>query len=141
MACWNVRTHALKVALLALLSFPLFGTPQAPSQPSSPHAGTEPGTTQPTQDSGVQNRVSPGDSQASQKGTNNGQTPIPQKDRPNIKRGSKADVGAIGNRGVGKGVNFYSLEREMAMGKSLAQEVEQSSKLIDDQVVTEYVNR
>ncbi len=42
---------------------------------------------------------------------------------------------------MGKGVNFYSLEREMALGKSLAQEVERSSKLIDDPVVSEYVNR
>ena len=67
--------------------------------------------------------------------------PIPQKDKPDVKAGSKADVEAIGNRGVGKGVNFYSLEREMALGKGLAQEVERSSKLIDDPVVSEYVNR
>ena len=48
---------------------------------------------------------------------------------------------AIGNRNPGKGLDFYSLEREIALGKSLAQEVERSSKLIDDPVVTEYVNR
>src|SRR2546429_5368456 len=35
-------------------------------------------------------------------------------------------------------VNFFSLEKEIALGKSLAQEVEKSSKLIDDPVVTEY---
>jgi len=56
-------------------------------------------------------------------------------------KNSKEDVEAIGNRGVGKGVNFYSLEREIALGKGLAQEVERSSKLIDDPVVVEYVNR
>lgn len=67
--------------------------------------------------------------------------PIPQQDNPKVKSGSEQDVNAIGNRGVGKGVNFYSLEREMALGKSLAQEVERSSKLIDDPVVSEYVNR
>jgi len=50
-------------------------------------------------------------------------------------------VEAIGNRDVGKGVNFYSLEREIALGKQYAQEVERSSKLIDDPVVVEYVNR
>jgi len=50
-------------------------------------------------------------------------------------------VDAIGNRNPGKGLDFYSLEREIALGKSLAQEVERSSKLIDDPVVTEYVNR
>src|SRR2546430_1552328 len=37
--------------------------------------------------------------------------------------------------------DLYSLEREISLGKSLAQEVERSSKLIDDPVVTEYVNR
>ena len=56
-------------------------------------------------------------------------------------KNSKEDVDAIGNRNVGKGMNFYSLEREIALGKALAQEVERSSKLIDDPVVTEYVNR
>src|SRR5580692_3894981 len=56
-------------------------------------------------------------------------------------KNSKEDVDAIGNRNVGKGINFYSLEREIALGKALAQEVERSSKLIDDPVVTEYVNR
>jgi beta-barrel assembly-enhancing protease len=56
-------------------------------------------------------------------------------------KNSKDDVDAIGNRNVGKGVNFYSLEKEIALGKQLAQEVERSSKMIDDPVVTEYVNR
>ena len=56
-------------------------------------------------------------------------------------KNSKEDVEAIGNRNLGKGVNFYSIEREIALGKSLAQEVERSSKMIDDPVVTEYVNR
>src|SRR6266849_42645 len=54
---------------------------------------------------------------------------------------SKQDVDAVGNRSVGKGINFYSIEREIGLGKSLAQEVERSSKLIDDPIVTEYVNR
>jgi predicted Zn-dependent protease len=68
------------------------------------------------------------------------QKPVEQKDTVKP-RSSREDVEAIGNRGVGKGVNFYSLEREISLGKSLAQEVERSSKLIDDPVVTEYVNR
>jgi predicted Zn-dependent protease len=47
----------------------------------------------------------------------------------------------IGNRDVGKGVNFYSLEKEIALGKGLAQQVERSAKIIDDPVIAEYVNR
>ena len=56
-------------------------------------------------------------------------------------KNANEDVDAIGNRNPGKGLDFYSLEREIALGKSMAQEVERSSKMIDDPVVTEYVNR
>jgi predicted Zn-dependent protease len=42
---------------------------------------------------------------------------------------------------VGKGVNFWSLEREIALGKQLAQEVERQAKLVNDPVISEYVNR
>lgn len=55
--------------------------------------------------------------------------------------GKKNDPGQIGNRDVGSGVNLYSIEKEMALGRELAQEVERQSKLVDDPIVTEYVNR
>jgi beta-barrel assembly-enhancing protease len=48
---------------------------------------------------------------------------------------------AIGDRDVSRGVNFYSLEKEIAIGKQLAQEVERSAKIIDDPIIAEYVNR
>src|ERR1700691_4195744 len=51
------------------------------------------------------------------------------------------DPDEIGNRDVGKGVNFYSLEKEIAIGKQLSLEVERQSKIVDDAVVAEYVNR
>src|SRR6266849_3534315 len=54
---------------------------------------------------------------------------------------AKKDPDQIGNRDVGKGVNFYSLEKEIGMGKQLAQEVERQAKIIDDPVIAEYVNR
>src|SRR5258708_30107988 len=53
----------------------------------------------------------------------------------------KKDPEEIGNRDVGKGVNFYSLEKEIAIGKGLAQEVERQAKIINDPVISEYVNR
>src|SRR5579864_9075373 len=53
----------------------------------------------------------------------------------------KKDPDEIGNRDVGKGVNFYSIEKEIALGKQLAQEVERQAKLIDDPIIAEYVNR
>jgi len=51
------------------------------------------------------------------------------------------DPDEIGNRDVGKGLNLYSLEREIALGKHYAQEVERESKIVDDPVIAEYVNR
>jgi len=51
------------------------------------------------------------------------------------------DPDQIGNRNVGKGVNFYSLEKEIALGKQLASEVERQAKIINDPVIAEYVNR
>jgi len=53
----------------------------------------------------------------------------------------KNDPNQIGNRDVGKGVNFYSMEKEMALGKQLAAEVRRQAKVLDDPIVTEYVNR
>ena len=54
---------------------------------------------------------------------------------------SKDDPDQIGNRDVGKGVNFYSIEKEIALGKQMAQEVERQAKIVDDPIVAEYVNR
>ncbi|HKS73214.1 MAG TPA: M48 family metalloprotease [Terriglobales bacterium] len=71
-------------------------------------------------------------------------TPAPeQKERPKVKGGSKDDVNAIGNRGMGgKGLgDWYSLEKEVAMGKQYAAMVESSVKMVNDPVVSEYVNR
>lgn len=53
----------------------------------------------------------------------------------------KNDPSQIGARDVGKGVNFYSIEKEMALGKQLSMEVVRQAKLNEDPLVTEYVNR
>src|ERR1700745_1260976 len=51
------------------------------------------------------------------------------------------DPDNIGDRNVSGKVNFYSLEKEIALGKQLAQQVERQSKVVNDPVVSEYVNR
>ena len=66
--------------------------------------------------------------------------PIPRRTRRR-RKDKKKDPDEIGNRDVGKGVNFYSLEKEIALGKQLAQEVERQAKIIDDPIIAEYVNR
>jgi len=48
----------------------------------------------------------------------------------------------IGKRNINKHqINFYSLNKEVALGRQLAAEVERQGKFIDDPVVAEYVNR
>jgi beta-barrel assembly-enhancing protease len=51
------------------------------------------------------------------------------------------DPDQIGNRNVSGHVNFYSLEKEIALGKGLAAQVERQAKIINDPVIAEYVNR
>jgi predicted Zn-dependent protease len=120
----DILRHTLKLGLLsALVVGSAFAAPQSqdPPPPAQDPAKTPPPAQQQTQQQ-------------------SGSQPVQQKDTVTPKN-SKEDVEAIGNRSVGKGINLYSLEREIALGKQLAQEVERSSKLIDDPVVTEYVNR
>lgn len=57
------------------------------------------------------------------------------------KLGGKYDVTRIGERGIGKGVNFYSIEKEQQLGQQFAKELESQSRVLTDPVVTEYVNR
>src|SRR5215471_5987744 len=70
---------------------------------------------------------------------------LPTQDDSQIKHnGGKTDVDAVGNRnvGCGRGVgNWYSVERQVAMGRQFAQQVEAQVKLVNDPVVTEYINR
>jgi predicted Zn-dependent protease len=137
-------------------SQPQTGAPQgntAPSQqPTTPPSGTPPsatpssGTAAPgsapsaTTPSGTAQQAS-ATADKQQGAVQQADQPIEQSSDPNVKAGSKADVSAIGNRSVGHGLNFYSLEHEIALGKQLSAEVERQAKFINDPVVNEYVNR
>ena len=124
----SILRQALKLALAsALIAAPVFSAQQSqdPPPPAQDPSKTPPPATQPQQ---------------TQQQKDTSSQPVQQQETVNPKN-SKEDVEAIGNRNVGKGVNLFSLEREIGLGKQLAQEVERSSKLIDDPVVTEYVNR
>ena len=61
--------------------------------------------------------------------------------KPEKKVAKKKDPEEIGNRDVGSGLNWYSLEKEIALGKGLAQDVERQAKIVDDPIIAEYVNR
>ena len=66
-----------------------------------------------------------------------------QQEQPKVKPGSKDDVNAVGKREMGgKGLgNWYSIEKEVSMGKQYAAMIESSVKMVSDPVVSEYVNR
>ncbi|MGA2005318.1 MAG: M48 family metallopeptidase [Terriglobales bacterium] len=70
--------------------------------------------------------------------------PVQEPDESKVKHdGGKDDVDAIGNRKVGgRGFgDWYSLETEIRMGKQYAMQVDSTVKMVQDPVVTEYVNR
>lgn len=54
---------------------------------------------------------------------------------------NKKDPDSIGDRDVSGKVNWYSLEKEIALGKQLATDVERQAKVVNDPVISEYVNR
>jgi predicted Zn-dependent protease len=61
-----------------------------------------------------------------------GQKPLKEKENPQL----------IGKRDINKGqLNFYSLEKEVAVGRRMAAEMDRYSKPFDDPVVLELVNR
>ena len=70
---------------------------------------------------------------------------LPTQDDSQIKHdGGKTDVDAVGNRnvGCGRGVgNWYTVEGQVARGRQYAQQIESQIKLVNDPVITEYVNR
>jgi predicted Zn-dependent protease len=68
------------------------------------------------------------------------QSGLAQDDKKSNKKNS--DIDDIGTRDINKhSINFTSLEKEQALGRQLAAEVEKQVKLFNDPVVNEYVNR
>ena len=66
----------------------------------------------------------------------------PDKNAPS--QATLKNIDAIGNRNVGcdRGAgNWYSLDKQVAMGQQYSQQVEHGVKLVTDPVVTEYINR
>jgi len=146
---WTLRFVAIVLATLlavpATIAAPQQQSGTQPAQQPQEQTSGQPAQQPPTQDGqpakqdgGQQQRPA---AQPAQPPQAQGEQPVPQSTDPKVKQGGKQDVDAIGNRNVGHGLNFYSLEHEIALGKQLAQEVERSAKFIDDPVVNEYVNR
>jgi len=54
---------------------------------------------------------------------------------------NKKNPDKIGQRNVASGLNRYSVEQELALGRQLAAEVEKQAKIVTDPIIAEYVNR
>jgi beta-barrel assembly-enhancing protease len=133
--------------LTAALAYPAIaqgqsqsGQQQSPPQSQQQTPPPSPQQTQPA-DPQSQQQQPPPDIVPDSGQTQQADVPSEPGAKPGVKGGSEADVNAIGNRKVGHGPDFYSMEHEIALGKQLAQEVDRVSKFITDPVVTEYVNR
>lgn len=129
------RALALVAALLSFCIDPAAIAQTNDKQPSTDNSNTQVQGQQPA-DQTTANQDNPPVSTSAKDDTD--------KDKDKDKKGGgKDDIEAIGNRNIGgRGLgNWYSLEKEIAMGKSYAQEVESSVKLVQDPIVTEYVNR
>lgn len=160
----------LPTLLLAALSLPVFSAAQTADQKANA-AQSAPGEAQQATientEQGSQVSLAPPAETASQVQTaaqietaaqpDNSEGPDAQKTQPDsqpavqnseptgaTQAGSvpaKYDVSQIGRRDVGTGLDFYSLDREIALGRQLSQEVEMSARLVSDPVVNEYINR
>jgi beta-barrel assembly-enhancing protease len=105
-----------------------------PAQPASNQGQTQPATTQDqTQPAATQDQAQPADQTSSSDQGNEGKQKVKHD-------GGKDDVDAIGNRKLG-GLDWYSIETDIKIGKSYAAQLEASMKMITDPVVNEYVNR
>ncbi len=61
-------------------------------------------------------------------------------DEGKTKKSDKYDIDRIGNRGIGDGVNLYSLQKERALGESMAAAIDRQTKLVADPDLNDYVN-
>jgi len=139
----KLRWWAIAVALAAFSAGPwtLAQTPNPSQTPTQTQTPTQSPTQTPTHDPD-NGQPKAGDMQNAPQ-----QAPaaLPTKDEDQIKHdGGKTDVDAVGNRdvGCGRGVgNWYSVEGQVSRGRVYAQQIEAQIKLVNDPVVTEYVNR
>lgn len=81
--------------------------------------------------------TTPSDSAPIETTTNN--VPL-AKEGKDPKKPEKYDIDHIGQRGIGRGFNLYSLKREHELGLSLAASFDRMTRIIHDPVVNDYIN-
>jgi predicted Zn-dependent protease len=143
-----MKVSAISLAVVLLLGLTPFtlaqDTQKAPTPDSTAPASTDSNAPVASQDAGPPPSAADSAPPAAPSSNTSSTNSDKSKDKnKNVKSGSKDDVDAIGNRNMGgKGLgNWYSLEKEIRMGKEYAMQVEQSVRLVQDPTVNEYVNR
>jgi predicted Zn-dependent protease len=145
----KLRWPAIAVALAAFSAGP-WTLAQTPSQDPTQNPTQAPPQTQPQ----TQPQTTPGPTDQDkgqpkaadvQNAPKQPPAALPTANDADIKHnGGKTDVDAVGNRniGCGRGVgNWYTVEGQVARGRVYAQQIESQIKLVNDPVITEYVNR
>ena len=85
-------------------------------------------------------QVSPNIEETASTSTSSTSQTVPDTEEKSKKPG-KYDLDRIGQRGIGKGANLYSLEKERALGAAMAAAIDRRTKLVADPDVNDYVNR
>ena len=147
----NIRNNWILAAVILSLAFSMPLLAQGTQGASSDKSATtqsqtaSSGQTSSQDQAGSQDQASSQDqSSAGDQAADKDKKSKDKKDKDEDKHhGGKNDVDAIGNRDIGnRGLgNWYSIEKEVRMGKEYAQQVEASVKLVNDPIVNEYVNR
>src|SRR5690348_15624863 len=65
-------------------------------------------------------------------------SPLPQGTK---RTKSDANINAIGHRRIDRDPNFYSPQKEKQMGKVLFDEVERSSRFLNDPTILDYIDK
>ena len=139
-----MKMRALTLAVVLLFASAILSTSAAAQSPS-PGTGTPSASQQPSTPPADTSQQAPADATTAPPSDSTSAPPASTAPatQPNVKAGGKDDVDSIGNRKMGgKGLgNWYSLEKEIQMGKELSMQVDSSVKLVNDPVVNEYINR
>jgi predicted Zn-dependent protease len=60
--------------------------------------------------------------------------------RHHVRYKSKYDLNCIGDRGIGKGLDFYSMKHERSLGEEMAKEIDAHVQIIHDPEINAYVD-
>jgi beta-barrel assembly-enhancing protease len=143
----NIRNNWILAAIILSLAFSMPVLAQGTQSASSDKSATTQSQTASSDQTNSPDQASGQDQgSAGNQATDKDKKSKDKKDKDKDEdkhHGGKSDVDAIGNRDIGnRGLgNWYSIEKEVRMGKEYAQQVEASVKLVNDPIVNEYVNR